>query len=183
MTGAFSLAAISICAGSAAMNNETRMPASFNRAMKGANTLCCPTTSRPPSVVSSSRRSGTRHTACGLVASEIRSMSEVAAISKFSGFEISAFSRAMSVSRMWRRSSRKCAVMPSAPASIASNAARTGSGRAPPRALRSVATWSTFTPRRSGGLVAISNSQDEPSSSRSGATPRLERTMVEILTR
>src|SRR6267378_1821763 len=66
-------------------------------------------------------------------------MSAVAAISKFSGFEISAFSRAMSESRMWRRSSRKCAVMPSAPASIAANAARTGSGRAPPRALRSVA--------------------------------------------
>ena len=62
-------------AGSAAMNSDTRMPASFSRAMKGASALCWPTTSRPPSVVSSSRRSGTRHTACGLVASEIRSMS------------------------------------------------------------------------------------------------------------
>ena len=51
-----------------------------------------------------------------------------------------AFSRAMSLSRMWRRSSRRCAVMPSAPASIAASAARTGSGRSPPRALRRVAT-------------------------------------------
>ena len=118
------------------MNSDTRTPASFNRAMNGCSALCCPTTSRPPSVVSSSRRSGTRHTACGLVASAIRSMSAVAAISKFSGFEISAFSRAMSSSRMWRRSSRKCAVMPSAPASIAASAARTGSGRSPARALR-----------------------------------------------
>jgi hypothetical protein len=75
-----------------------------------------------------------------LVASEIRSMSGVAAISKFSGFEISAFSRAMSSSRMWRRSSRRCAVMPSAPASIAASAARTGSGLRPARALRRVAT-------------------------------------------
>ena len=56
-------------AGSAAMNSDTRMPASFSRAMKGASALCWPTTSRPPSVVSSSRRSGTRQTACGLVAS------------------------------------------------------------------------------------------------------------------
>ena len=35
--------------------------------MKGASALCWPTTSSPPSVVSSSRRSGTRQTACGLV--------------------------------------------------------------------------------------------------------------------
>ena len=57
------------------MNSDTRMPASFSRAMNGASALCWPTTSSPPSVVSSSRRSGTRHTACGLVASAIRSMS------------------------------------------------------------------------------------------------------------
>src|SRR5262249_57164834 len=47
--------------------------------------------------------------------------------------------------------SRRCAVMPSAPASIAIFAARTGSGCAPPRALRMVATWSTLTPRRRWG--------------------------------
>ena len=49
---------------------------------------------------------------------------------------------------MWRRSSRRCAVMPSAPASAARMAARTGSGWSPPRAFRMVATWSMLTPRR-----------------------------------
>ena len=78
-------------------------------------------------------------------------ISSVAAISKLSGLAISAFSRAMSSSRIWRRSSRRCAVMPSAPASIASIAARTGSGCRPPRALRIVATWSMLTPRRRCG--------------------------------
>src|SRR5262249_8136990 len=82
-------------------------------------------------------------------------MSAVAAISKFSGLEISAFSRAMSSSRIWRRASRRCAVMPSAPASIATCAARTGSGLTPALALRRVATWSTLTPRRSGGALGI----------------------------
>src|SRR5690349_16580124 len=38
--------------------------------------------------------------------------------------------------------------MPSAPAWAAAIAARTGSGWRPPRALRIVATWSMFTPRR-----------------------------------
>ena len=40
----------------------------------------------------------------------------------------------------------------SAPACWASIAARTGSGLPPARALRRVATWSTFTPRRSGRI-------------------------------
>src|SRR6185312_8155748 len=83
------------------------------------------------------------------MASAAATISSVAAISKFNGLSISAFSRAMSSSRMWRRSSRKCAVMPSAPAAMASLAARTGSGWRPPRALRMVATWSTLMPRRS----------------------------------
>jgi hypothetical protein len=48
--------------------------------------------------------------------------------------------RDASSSRIWRRSSRRCAVMPSAPAAMASLAARTGSGWRPPRALRIVAT-------------------------------------------
>jgi uncharacterized membrane protein YdfJ with MMPL/SSD domain len=56
------------------------------------------------------------------------SISAVAAISKLSGAAISARNRRMSASRMWRRSSRKCAVMPSAPAAIACLAAATGSG-------------------------------------------------------
>ena len=42
--------------------------------------------------------------------------------------ERSSISRSMSSSEIWRRSSRKCAVMPSAPASAAICAARTGSG-------------------------------------------------------
>jgi hypothetical protein len=41
---------------------------------------------------------------------------------------------------MWRRSSRKCAVMPSPPTAATISAARTGSGWSPPRALRIVAT-------------------------------------------
>ena len=61
---------------------------------------------------------------------------------------ISMASRVMSPSVMWRRSSRRCAVMPSAPAFSASSAARTGSGSPPPRAFRTVATWSMLTPRR-----------------------------------
>src|ERR1700674_127351 len=43
---------------------------------------------------------------------------------------------------MWRLSSRKCAVIPSAPAASHTIAASTGSGSAPRRACRSVATWS-----------------------------------------
>src|ERR1035441_5460532 len=46
--------------------------------------------------------------------------------------------------------------MPSAPAAMASLAARTGSGWRPPRALRMVATWSTLMPRRKrGGLIYL----------------------------
>ena len=52
-------------------------------------------------------------------ASAIASISSVAAISRFSGRSISAISRSMSSSVMWRRSSRRWAVIPSAPASAA----------------------------------------------------------------
>src|SRR5262245_48130125 len=51
---------------------------------------------------------------------------------------------------MCRRSSRKWTVMPSAPPSRASTAAATGSGSSARRACRTVATWSMFTPRRTG---------------------------------
>src|SRR5436305_11917453 len=54
---------------------------------------------------------------------------------------------------MWRRSSRRCTVMPSAPPSSASTAAATGSGSAARRACRTVATWSMFTPKRIGWVV------------------------------
>ena len=69
------------------------------------------------SVLRGARAPGRPHAAWSQVPSP--ASPSVAAISKFSGFEISAFNRAMSSSRMWRRSSRRCAVMPSAPASIA----------------------------------------------------------------
>src|SRR5579883_657488 len=145
-------AAVSICRGSAAMKRETRMPAPQSFATTGASKLCWATTSSPPSVVTSCRRSGTRQAACGIVLSATAAISGVAAISRLRGRVISALRRAMSSSRMWRRSSRRCAVMPSAPASIAILAAATGSGWMPPRAFRSVATWSMFTPRRSSGI-------------------------------
>ena len=85
-------------------------------------------------------------------AGAISSICSVAAISKFSGTDDArACSRAISSSRMCRRSSRKCAVMPSAPACDGQPARpATGSGRAPPRAFRTVATWSMLTPRRKG---------------------------------
>ena len=91
-----------------------------------------PITSSPPSVVRSERFSGTRQQACGRVRSATATISSVAAISKFSGTVSSALSRAMSSSRMWRRSSRRCAVMPSAPASTAKmgGAHRIGHGAA-----------------------------------------------------
>jgi hypothetical protein len=70
----------------------------------------------------------------------ISTISRIAAISRLSGLSMRAFNRTTSSSRIWRRSSRKCAVMPSAPAAMAISAAWTGSGWRPPRALRTVAT-------------------------------------------
>ena len=49
-------------------------------------------------------------------ASAIATISSVAAISRLSGRSIASIRRAMSSSEMWRRSSRRWAVMPSAPA-------------------------------------------------------------------
>ena len=64
--------AASIWRGSAAMNSDTRMPASRQPRHHGRERGCAaPATSRPPSVVSSARRSGTRQAACGLVSSAI----------------------------------------------------------------------------------------------------------------
>ena len=57
--------------------------------------------------------------------------SGVAAISILRGTNSWRRSRSMSSSRMWRRSSRRCAVMPSAPARTARWAARIGSGSGP----------------------------------------------------
>ena len=74
-------------------------------------------TSSPPSVVRSARFSGTSVQKSGLVARAIASISSVAAISRLSTPETVSRSTRTSRSWMWRRSSRRCTVMPSAPAS------------------------------------------------------------------
>ena len=75
ITGAPSAAAVSICAGSAAMNSDTRMPAARSAAILGLSSARPPTASRPPSVVRSARRSGTRQAACGRVRTAIATIS------------------------------------------------------------------------------------------------------------
>ena len=55
----------STCAGSGSMNRLTSRPASRHRATASATRSNCPTTSSPPSVVSSARRSGTSVTWSG----------------------------------------------------------------------------------------------------------------------
>ena len=61
------------------------MPASASLRTTGVMALWPLTTSRPPSVVTSSRRSGTRQAACGRWARAMASISGVTAISRFSG--------------------------------------------------------------------------------------------------
>ena len=75
--------------GSAAMNSDTRIPLPRARLTPGASASRWPATSSPPSVVRSSRRSGTRQAACGRCASAIATISSVAAISRLSGLSIS----------------------------------------------------------------------------------------------
>jgi hypothetical protein len=91
-------------------------PGLAERATKGRRWLSWPAASSPPSVVRSSRFSGTMQAACGRWRSAISSISSVAAISRFRGTVSFSISREMSSSRIWRRSSRRWAVMPSAPA-------------------------------------------------------------------
>ena len=57
--------AASICAGSAAMNSDTRMPAAASSPTAARNASRWPAASSPPSVVRSARRSGTMQAACG----------------------------------------------------------------------------------------------------------------------
>ena len=75
------------------MKIETRQPASRSGAMKCASRFSSRATSSPPSVVRSSRRSGTRQTACGRCRSAIACISSVAAISRLSGRVSAAISR------------------------------------------------------------------------------------------
>jgi len=87
----------------------------------------------PPSVVISSRLSGTRQTSSGLNLSACLVIPAVAAISRLRGIEMARERRRTSVSWIWRRSSRRWTVMAWAPACSAMRAAsRTlGSGGSP----------------------------------------------------
>ena len=82
-TGAPAWAAAAICAGSGSMNSDTRMPDSASRPTASVTAASAPATSRPPSVVSSVRFSGTRQTSLGLTAQAISSISAVIAHSRF----------------------------------------------------------------------------------------------------
>ncbi|PAV69700.1 hypothetical protein WR25_05070 [Diploscapter pachys] len=80
------------------MNSETRTPASRSCATMGDRRSNCPAASIPPSVVRSSRFSGTMHAACGRCFSAMASISSVAAISRLSGTVRPVASRAISSS-------------------------------------------------------------------------------------
>ena len=83
---------------------------------RGLSAATCDAASRPPSVVTSARRSGTRQQSAGRTAQAMRTISSVTAISKF--IRVCSRSRQARISRSWmcRRSSRRCIVMLSAPA-------------------------------------------------------------------
>jgi hypothetical protein len=125
--------------------------------MNCASRFWSPATSSPPSVVRSSRRSGTMQAACGPWASAMPCISSVAAISKFSGNgdrihdrgDIGIADVAPVLAQMRGD--------PVGARGLGHFAARTGSGSAPPRAFLSVATWSMFTPSLSLSVMAVSN--------------------------
>src|SRR5512145_3194323 len=130
------------------MKRLTRIPAPRSSRTAPRSASPWPATSSPPSVVTSCRFSGTIVAENGLVRAAIPTISGVAAISRLIRVLTTRDRISRSLSWMWRRSSRRCTVMPSAPASSAIPAAVTGSGSAPRRACRTVATWSMFTPSR-----------------------------------
>ena len=101
---------------SGSMNSDTRIPAAPSRATIGASRSCCPTTSSPPSVVSSSRLSGTMQTACGRGAARSPHLGGRRHLEVERDRQLGRQPRDVA-SGIWRRSSRRCAVMPSAPAS------------------------------------------------------------------
>ena len=96
------------------MNSDTRMPASAQLRDRPAASSSL-AADHVEAALGGALLALLGHEAGGMrpVASAIATISSVAAISKFSGLEMAAFSRAMSSSRIWRRSSRRCAVMPS----------------------------------------------------------------------
>ena len=145
-------AAASIWAGSGSMNRDTRMPASVSCATTGAIRVVAADHVQPAlggDAPRAARAPGRRRAGGGAgrwpasPGSPPSPGSAAAPRSRSRSVRLS-----MSASEMWRRSSRRWAVMPSAPAASASRAARTGSGWTPPRAFRTVATWSMLTPRR-----------------------------------
>ena len=147
ITGAPVRLAASICFKSASMNNDTFMPASASCRQASVIFDSYRITSRPPSVVNSSRFSGTRQQSSGFTSQAMLSISSVTAISRFIRVSIRSFSKQTSLSWIWRRSSRKCKVILSAPACSTSKAAYTGSGYRVPLACLRVATWSILTPK------------------------------------
>ena len=137
--------------GRRAMNSETRMSAAPSSLHRRAQRLALTGNVEP--ALGRALLPPLRNDAGGVRAHRAGDLDHLA---RRRHFEIERFlqtrlsAEAISSSTMWRRSSRKCAVMPSAPAAIAIAAAFTGSGCRPPRALRTVATWSILTPRRMG---------------------------------
>ena len=89
------------------------------------------------------------------VLSEIRVLEgEVAPVGAIVGIIGAAAGAAASAQTLPAPSTAKTSPTPSV-------AAEPGSGRGPPRALRIVATWSIFTPRRSGGIGSSRGSECE----------------------
>lgn len=148
-------AASSTCSRSGSMNRLTLIPAFLRRFTASRAVPKRATTSSPPSVVTSSRVSGTRQAKSGFNRKARSIISSVIPSSRFSGRSHASFTRNTSASCMCRLSPRTCTVMESAPPAFASSAASTTEGSAfgesgsrAYRACRRVATWSIFTPRR-----------------------------------
>ena len=121
ITGAPIRCAASICRRSAAMKIETRQPAVAQRRDEVRQPVLLPRHLEPA-------LGGALLAPLGHQADRVRPVAErdrlhlgVAAISRLSGSVSAAISASMSASVMWRRSSRRCAVIPSAPAASASS--------------------------------------------------------------
>src|SRR5690606_14985013 len=104
-------AAASSCSGSGSTNSDTWQPWLCSWPTASRSRARLPVTSRPPSVVSSSRRSGTRQQCCGRTSAAMASISSVTAISRLSGMPMLSRISRTSLSWMCRRSSRRCTVI------------------------------------------------------------------------
>ena len=140
ITGAPAFFAASICAVSGPINKDTRTPASLSFLMADCTCEKLLMTSKPPSVVRSSRRSGTKQTSCGATSTAMAIISSVTAHSRFIRVCSRPRNALTSASCICRRSSRKCKVILSAPDCSARSAACTTLGYFVPRAWRMVAT-------------------------------------------